>query len=294
MSIALISSEYKTANGTITIPTGCTRIYAFVKGSTIAPQISGTAMANVAAIDATSIIPALSVWQYIDPVIGVLNFTFTGTYVHFVYLSGAETFRPGVLFGYNSGGVYTGNMVTVTTDLAFGILCGSIGPTALKGDTVAMTYLVNATVDKVGYITPGDTLLTCEAADTGTTAGYTIPGEIIHHPAVLIAPEWHEYLPVQHPGYYTNEQVWFPGQWINPTGDGVHFVWISGHYETRSVWHPPYTTTADIYHPATYTEAYDEQLPDTVVPAGSSQISAIFCSIKTTAGGDYVSDAVVV
>jgi hypothetical protein len=261
MAEAFISSINKTASGTITVPADTTLIVACVQGSTAPPKIEGVDMLADSTIEATSICPALGIFEYPLPAIATLNFTFAGTYVHFIFLSGADSFRPGSIHGYMATGVYQADMPTTTADIVIGILCGTIGPTTMKDDTVAMTYLVNTDTQKVGYIVPGDTTSTCKAEDTGSTAGYTIPGVVHHNPAYLISAAYFDYPPTWVPGYWNEGGWWQPGRWTYP----------------------------QTFHPAVWHDAWDTQDPDIVVPAGTSQISACFVSIRATHGGGFVS-----
>ena len=314
MAIAVISSENKTANGTITVPVGCTAIYAVVKGSVTPPSIAGVAMQGVTSIAVNGIMPAAGVFQALLPTIGARAFTFTGTLVQFIYLSGSGDFRPGVVIGQSTTGSLTGDLNTGTTDLVIAAIFGSIGPTSLKGDTVAMTYLLNTTLDKIGYIVPGDALLTCLAEDTGISAGYTVDGGVLHHDAVLVTAGYTSYDPVWHEGYYTTEtqttpgyyqfhrvwvaahtiQVWSSAynKWITQTVPGYwdeYYSWVDPVTTQVQVWQDGYNTYPPVWHDPVYTPAYDEELPDTWVPGGNAaSITAIFVSIKITPGGDFV------
>jgi hypothetical protein len=301
MAIAYIGHENKTANGNITVPAGCDAIYAVVKGSTIPPSIAGVPMGAIATIPASGVMPAGGIFQYVTPVIGALTFTFTGAYVEFIYLSGVVTYRPGALFGQSTTGSYTGNLVTTTSDFVIGAIFGLIGATALKGDTVAMTYVLNTTLDKIGYITPGDTLLTCLATDVGISGGFNWDAGVIHHDAVLLSAAHMTYPTVHHNGYwYTGtitHHVTFAieGGYIYRYIDGGSRTLVSSDdsmvpytYTTQGqIWHKSWDTHDPVWVEDSWQAAYDEDLADIWVPLNATaSLTALFISIKTTPSVD--------
>jgi hypothetical protein len=288
MAIAVISSINKTANGTITVPANTVEIIACVNGSLESPMIEGVSMLKIAQKDAESIQPAISIHQFQNPTIATLNFTFTGTYVHFIFLSGAITFRPGALGGYSATGTYTADLTTTTSDLAIGIMVGSIGPCTMKGDTAAFTYVYDTTLDKVGYKVPGDTALTCEAKDTGSSGGYWKDNGVIHHPQTLIRAGYYSYDKTWVAGHYEKGWTYVEGYWKYVMGLN-DWVWVAGYAKEVTTWVAGYYYYPQVWHPATYNEAWDEEIPDTWVPAGTSQVQACFVSIKTTEIAGFMS-----
>lgn len=292
MAIAVISSINKTSNGTITIPAGTTIILAFVEGSTTPPKIVNVSMEVIGAIEQNGIIPALSVHQYKTPAITTLAFTFTGTYVHFTFLSGADGNRPGSISVYNAGGVYTGNIASSASDVVFAVLRGSVGPCVLKGDSVEMSYLLNNTLSKVGYIAAAGALLLCLSQDSGVSEGYWADGGQ-YWVEGSYTPQWYEYIPHWIPGHWTSgNPVWVPGHWVySQSGGGTY--WEPGHFEYVDVWVPGFYDYDLIVHPPETVAGHWEDYADTWVPAGSSQLSAVFVSIRTTQGGEFVSRPIV-
>jgi hypothetical protein len=286
--MAIISSEEKTENGTITVPEDCTLIVAVVDGSVNPPKIDGVSMGVIGQVEAQGVIPAISIHQYREPAVGSLPFTCDGYLVHFVYIDDGDSYRPGTIGGYNSGGVYEGDLPSSATDLVIAILHGSIGPTTLETDEVEMTYLKDTTLIKIGYVLAAGVLLACLASDTGESEGYWADGGQTWVPASY-TPGWWEYRTVWVPGHWTyGNPVWVPGRWYtDPYG---HVEWIAGHFEYIDIWVPGfYQTEPYQYHEAVTVPGHWEDYDDIWVPAGTSQISAIFCSISTTAGGEFVS-----
>jgi hypothetical protein len=258
-------------------------------------------MGAIATMPASGVMPAGGIFQYVTPVIGALTFTFTGAYVEFIYLSGVVTFRPGALFGQSITGSYTGDLVTTTTDFVIGAIFGLIGATALKGDTVAMTYVLNTTLDKIGYITPGDTLLTCLATDVGISGGFNWDAGVIHHDAVLLAAAHMTYPTVHHNGYwYTGTTthyvtfVWENNNWRKYIDGNPTNTWYGQDrpddytYETQGqIWHKPWDTHDPVWVEDSWQAAYDEELADIWVPLNATaSLTALFVSIKTTPSVD--------
>jgi hypothetical protein len=288
MAISIISSEEKTENGTITVPESCTLIVAVVDGSVNPPKIGGVSMGVIGQVEEQGIIPAISIHQYREPAIGSLSFTCDGYLVHFVYIDDGDSYRPGTIGGYNSGGVYEGNLPSDATDLVIAILHGSIGPTTLETDEVEMTYLKDTTLVKIGYVLAAGALLACLASDTGASEGYWADGGRYWVNPVYI-PGWWEYRTQWVPGYWENlHPVLIPGHWSTPPPYPP--VWIPEHFEYVPLWHDGFWETEPYqYHEAVDIPGHWEDYPDVWVPAGTSQISAIFCSISQTAGGEFIS-----
>ena len=292
--MALLSSETKTANGTIAIPNNCTVIVGLVKGSVLPPEIAGVAMETLAQVAATTNVKAVSIHQYKPPADDVtVAFTMSGDSVHFVYISAMDGNRPGAVFG-NAVSSVTGELPTSATDLVLAIMSGMIGPCTLKGDTVEMTYLVNETFDKVGWIVPGDASLTALATDAGVSAGYYIDGGSVYHPSVLITAAYTEYVRTQHtvtykfsrkvvsaaPPVYYYWNVYIDGVWNGQTKTTTTVSAPSSYF---------YYSNDPVDHEAVYSEAYTEDLPDIWVPGGeAASLSACFVSIRTSASSVFV------
>ena len=291
MAIDIISSEEKTENGTITVPESCTLIVAVVDGSVEPPKISGISMGVIGAVEATSIIPAISVHQFQTPQIDTLSYTFTGTTCEFVFLSDADTYRPGTILGYNSEGVFGGDLPSADGDLVLAILHGSVGPTTLECDEVEMTYLKDSTLVKIGFVLAASALIACLASDTGVSEGYYADGGQYWVEGSYTPGYW-EYTSIWVPGYYEEHYVWVPDHWEQPDPQEPP-IWVPGHYEYHNVWVPGHWEPYRIWHDPVTIPGYWEDYPDIWVPAGTSQISACFCSIKTTAGEEMVSSPLI-
>jgi hypothetical protein len=289
MAISIISSIEKTASpGTIDIPETCDLVVAVVDGSVIPPTIGGIAMGVVGEVPATSIIPAISIHQYRATEAETIAYTFIGTTCEFVFIADGDSYRPGTIAGYDASGVYGDDLVSSASDLVIGILHGSIGPTTLETDEVEMTYLKDSTLVKIGYVLAAGALLACLASDTGASEGYWVDGGTLHHDSVLVSEGYWGYENTWIEGYYVVFSPPSPFSWV-PDHWTAYGVFIPGHYETVYVWHEGHYEQVVVWHDPVYLPAWDEDLPDTWVPAGTSQISAIFCSISQTAGGEFIS-----
>lgn len=259
--IEILGHETKLTNGTITIPTGCTFIYAVVKGGTTAPTINTVAMDSVGSTPAVGQIPVLAIFKYKPPVNDVVPFLFLGTSVEFIYLTKALDDRSGALSGYSAAGSYSGALTTTPLDLAIGVVAGLNTPIALTGDGVGFTYLIDDLNFKIGYLTPVDASLACLATDTTTASGYWQPQSPIVHGSTLVSAAWVENLPAIHHNGYTYYDL-------------VKHV---------NIWFPPWDEYPQIYHPAVYSDAWTEYPADIYISTGvSGQVNAVFCSVKKT------------
>ena len=289
-----MSSEAKTADGNITIPAGCVLVLALVKGSVAAPKINNVGMAPIVSVEVNGAQPAVSVFQVTTPkVTGVaVPFELSGTLTYLVYLSGVDQFRPGAFASQSLTGSFTKNLVTTTTDMVFGLIAGAIGPTSLKGDTVAMTYLYNTATEKVGWITPLDALLTCLAEDTGLSAGYYIDNGVIHHDAELITEGYYSFDPVENhvtyvfAGYNSINNTTQINRFDNGVYTGVSSV--PGYIPDPSSMNYTYYTYPAVWHDPVYSDAWDEEIPDTYVPAGPAPLSCAFVSLRVMPGSGFV------
>jgi hypothetical protein len=288
MAITVISSENVTVSGNITIPDTCTLVLALVYGSETPPIINGLNMIKVASTPAVGALPAVSIHQYQSPLmLMTLPFLMTGTYVRFVYLANAVTFRPGVLFGYSSVGSYTFDLTTTTNDMAFGIVSGFTS-VDMKGDTVALTYMDNNATNKTGYITPGDTALTCLATD-GSSSGYWQSQSPVYHPSVLIRAAWVENLTAIYHTYayrYYSAPYYYWTEYRN----GVYYRDFYDSFLSHTSW----TEYPQIYHPATYSSEYWSYPPPIWISTGTAgQCNACFVSISLTASGGFISRPII-
>lgn len=260
MTISVLSHETKTASGTMTIPIGCTLVYAVVSGSETAPSINAVNMTSVATLPANGQVPALSVWKMKVSVNDEISFLMYGTSITFVYLSRALDDRGSPVYGYDATGTKSGNLTTSTDDLVLGVVAGLNSPVTLKGDTVEFTYLINELKYKIGYIVPADTSLAVVADDPDTTSGYWQEQEPIEHGSELVTAAWVENLPaIHHNGYFRTLS--------------------SG----EKVWVPPWDEYPQIYHPAVYSDAWTEYPPPVYIDTGvAGKVNAIFCSVLKT------------
>ncbi len=290
MAVTLLSSEEKTTSGSITIPANTTLVLAAIEGTDVAPQIDGVAMGGVSTIAQHGIISALGIFQYKPASIGAKEFTFSGTGATLVYAIGFG-YRPGSVNGYAANGVYSANMATANGDLVLGILRGSIGPCTMKGDGTEMSYLRNTTLVKVGYVVAGAAVIACLASDSGVSEGYWADGGSIHHPAWTESAGYYEYDKHWVPGYWWTDTIPTPGHWAFNVATNS-WTWIPAHLEYVQRWQDGYWTYQPVWHDAIYHPAWDEDIPDTWVPAGTSQISCAFCSIRETGAGAFIPQAI--
>lgn len=296
MAIAILDTDLLTASGNIVIPATCTMIHALVFGSELPPSIGGAVMSKIVSVPANTKVPAVSVHQFIvtdDDV--TVPFVITGTHVTLYYTSGAGMYRSDVLLGNALSGILSGDLPAATTDLSIAILAGMIGATTIKGDTAAFTYDRNDTYLKTGHMVPGDTVLSCELKDVGVSAGYTIDGGSIHHDAVLIKAAWDTWDPVAHyvswNYLYSSAGSNYYGEYDNGVATGNRWVQIPGSSVPAGRSYTAYVLT---HHDAVYTPAWDEDLPDTVVPGGEqAQVNGIVVLIQTGAALEFVPKIVI-
>jgi hypothetical protein len=290
MSISIISSIEKTSSpGTIDIPETCDLVVAVVDGSVIPPTIGGIAMGVVGEVPATSIIPAISIHQYRATEAATIAYTFIGTTCEFVFIADGDSYRPGTIAGYDASGVYGDDLVSSASDLVIGILHGSIGPTTLETDEVEMTYLKDTTLVKIGYVLAAGALLVCLASDTGVSEGYYADGGQYWVPGYS-TPGYFTYKNVWYEGHWESQAYWVPSGWVAPPYPPVY---VEGHWATSTYWVDGEWRYESVWVPPDYVAGHWEDYPDVWVPEGSSQISAIFCSISPTAGGEFVSRPII-
>lgn len=271
MTITVLLTQELTASGNITIPAGCENIHALVIGSQLPPSINGATMGFIASLPETTKVKAISCHQYQVTQEGTVPFVKVGDSVSLIYSSGSGKYRDAVLKGTNTTQV-TGDLISSSSDLVIAVLSGMIGPTVLSGDTVPFTYIRNDTFYKTGHITPGDSLLSCIGSDSGVSSGYTIDGGSITHPAVLVTAGYYSFDPVWHAQYYQWEIV----------GTGLNEHW-------EYVYHPAYYTYEANWHDPVYTEEWEEELPDTVIPGGeNATVSALFVSLQLSGSYEWV------
>ena len=298
MAIVLLDTDLITVSGNIVIPASCTMIHALVFGSENTPLINGSPMAKIVSVPANTKVPAIGAFEFTvtdDDV--TVPFIISGTHVTLYYTSGAGLYRPDVLLGNSLTGMLSGDLPAATTDFAIAILAGMIGATTIKGDTVEFTYDRNDTYLKTGHFTPGDTVLSCELKDVGVSAGYTIDGGTIHHPAVLVTAAYESWDPELHyvswNYLYTLTSAPFSrifGEYDNGVATGKRMSWdYAGNPPGRTYYKYVYN-----YHEAVYTPAWDEDLSDTVVPGGEqAQVNGIVVLIQLGAAQEFVPKIVI-
>lgn len=297
MAIAILDTDLITASGNITIPDNCTMIHALVFGSELPPRINGALMSKIVSVPTNTKVPAISAHEFTvsqDDV--AVPFVISGTHVTLYYTSGAGMYRPNVLLGNRTTGNLSGDLPAATSDLAIAILAGMIGATTIKGDGSEFTYDRNDTYLKTGHMTPGDTVLSCELKDVGVSAGYTIDGGSIYHPAVLVRAAYESWEPELHWVtwnylYQANERYRVFGEFDNGVATGNRIT-ISNKESP-----PPsrtYYKYIYVFHPAVYTPAWTEDLPDIVVPGGEqAQVNGIVVLIQTGAAQEFVPKIVI-
>jgi len=298
LAIAILDTDLLTASGNITIPNNCTMIHALVFGSESPPRINGALMSKIVSVPANTKVPAISAHEFTvsqDDV--AVPFVISGTHVTLYYTSGAGMYRPSVLLGNRTTGNLSGDLPAAASDLAIAILAGMIGATTIKGDGSEFTYDRNDTFLKTGHMTPGDTVLSCELKDVGVSAGYTIDGGSIYHPAVLVSAAYESWEPEYHwvSWNFLFVTTTFPyqkiyGEYDNGVATGNRMAWnYDGNPPGRS-----YTKYVYTYHPAVYTPAWTEDLPDINVPGGEqAQVNGIVVLIQLGAAQEFVPKIVI-
>lgn len=291
MTVSIISSENKTANGNITIPAAASLIYAIVKGAgaTTPPKINSLQMFPFVQIEQNAAMPAVGIYQRSGSSIEeTLPLEFSGTHCLLVYTQGGIALRPGASTGGQSAsGSYSTELPTSASDLVLGILAGSIGPTAIKGDSVEFNYLLNTATEKIGYIIPADSSLTCLVTDTGISSGYYADGGTLYHPRVLVKEAYSSFDPVLHTVTYQYDHHDTPWMfdYYRRYDNGVYTGLVTvpkGVLMSIST----YYDYPEVKHPAEYIEAYTEDLPDVWVPGGTAaSLSAAFVSIRPSDSG---------
>jgi hypothetical protein len=284
VAISIIDNEEFSESGNLTVPEGATLILAFVEGSVNPPKISGVDMASVSIVEALGVLPGIGVFQYQNPTIGSLPFSFNGTFVEVVYLR-ASGFRRGSRMGHLDGGdPLEISLPSADGDYIFGIARGSIGPMDLEGGGESMTLLKTSDVLKIGYVLAGAALVVCLAADTGSTEGYWMDGGQ-HWVDTVTVPGWTEYVQRWQPGFWYYEPHIIPGYWYtDPYG---HREWIPEHTEWVLVWWPGNYWTEEIYHAPVVTPGHYEDNPDIWVEG--AEVSAAFISVREYPETEFIS-----
>ena len=297
--MSVLGSNNVTANGTVTIPTGCVYVVALCTGTVDPPYLNGNRMQTVASVAATGINPAVSIHVSTFPIVATLPYVMNGAdTITFVYLDNAVCARADVVQGYSqSAGQVTGSLATSTNDLVLGIVLGSNGQVQIKGDGVALTLLDNTLKRCVGWIAPGDASLTCLATDASTVSGYWYQPPAVWvdtTTSVLVEAGHYEFNPVAH--YVTFQFDHYSGSnsVYRRYDDGVYvgtstFLTSDGtpspytYYTYPGVWVPDRYETV----PSGYWTYPPQQWIETGV---AGEVSAAWISIADVMiGGIYVS-----
>jgi hypothetical protein len=198
--------------------------------------------------------------------------------ITFIYLDDSVCTRLPPIQGYSAAGSIGGSLATSTNDICFGIVLGSNGQVEIKGDTVALTLVYDTLTCRIGYIVPGDSVLTCLATDVGTLSGYwyTPPAVYVNTTTSVLVEA----------GHYVFNPVYnyYPGTWhIDYNGNKIWDTLPYVYYTYPGVWVPDrYETVSSGY--------WQTQDPVWVVTGTSGQVSACFISIADTMiGVNYIS-----
>lgn len=299
----ILGSESVTANGSVIIPEGCVYVVAFCVGSVDPPYLNGNQMQTKASVAAQGILRSISIHVSAFPTVATLPFVMNGAdNITFVYLDDAVCTRGDVVQGYSeSTGNVTGNLPTSTNDIAFGMVLGSNGQVEIKGDTVALTLLDDQLTLRVGYIVPGDTVLTCLASDASTLSGYWYTPPPIWHDTtttILVEAGHYEFNPVYHNYWWVNVggNYWDEYQY-NAPGDpeyieGTHLI-QDNVYSSQTPSNGSFYTYPGVWVPDRYEtvpSGYWEYPPQVWIVTGvAGQVSAAFISVADVMiGGTYV------
>jgi hypothetical protein len=234
MGVTYISSETKTAKtGTITIPAACDYVIALVKGSTSPVVINGIAMRVKAQVAETEGVPAISVQILKLPLKAAAQpYAHQATSVTFVYVYNAVCTRPGVVQEFSDTGTASDDLVTSTDDLVLGIAAGTVEQVELIGDSSALTTVLDETLCREGYITPGDASMSMEGK-SDTSSGYWYQPPRVWVEGTLIKEGYYTYEPVYHAGY------WYVDPLFGQPGHDSEYIYQPPYYTYTPVWHEP-------------------------------------------------------
>ena len=85
--MSVLGSNNVTANGTVTIPTGCVYVVALCTGTVDPPYLNGNRMQTVASVPATGLLTAVSIHVSTFPIVATLPYVMNGAdTITFVYL----------------------------------------------------------------------------------------------------------------------------------------------------------------------------------------------------------------
>lgn len=285
----ILGSANKTADGSVTVPVGTLYAIAMVNGSVNPPVLNGNFMDPQASVPAQGVLKAVSIHTRALPMIGDLNFAMNGAdEITFIFVDSAVCVRAVTVSGFNSStGTVTGNLPTsAANDVVFGIVIGANGQVTLKGDTVALTLVKDAAKHRAGYITPGDSSLTCEGYDPGTVSRYEYQPPAIRHPGALITSGYWQAIRINR---YMTWACIVPGSLWYVYSDGVYAYsqstqpnWKSGSY---------FADFTSVYVPAVYASDTWEYPPKQWIETGTSgQAAAAFISVADVMiGANYIS-----
>jgi hypothetical protein len=291
--MAILGHDHVTANGSVTIPTGCVYVVATCEGTIDPPYLNGNLMDTKGTVAAQGVLKAIGIHVRTFPTVQTIPFAMNGAdRITFIYLDAAVCTRGTVVSGFNnSTGQVTGALPTSsTTDLVIAIAIGANGQVTLKGDTVDFTLLLDETLCRIGSIVPGDTSLTCLSTDGGAATGYWYTPPAVFVPGALISEGYYSTVTTIHTVHYVLTNF------TTPPNTYYYDIYIDGTFSatlTTSVSRSDYTynTYAQVWHPAVYSSGYWTYPPQQWIVTGTSgSISCIYISIADVMiGGIYVS-----
>jgi len=304
--MAVLGYDNKTANGTVTIPDGCNYVVAACVGTTAPPYLNGVLMQPYSTVPATGILKAIGIHILPNSINQELPFVMNGAdSISFIYLDDSVCTRLPAVEGYSAAGSVSGNLVTSTNDLVIGIVLGSNGQVLIKGDTVALTLVYDTLTCRIGYITPGDSVLACLATDESTTSGYWYtppPVWINTTTSVLVEPGHWVTTSVYHREYYAfNSQhpygyfIYGVYEYVNPPGsttfiEDFNSATYFGSQATIGTWYTYYQTWVPDRYETVSSGYWQPQEPQWIQTGVSGQISCCFISIADVMiGTNYIS-----
>jgi len=229
--MSVLGYENKTANGEVTIPTGCNYVVAVCVGSIDPPYLNGVLMQTYASVTAQGLLKAISIHILPNSINQILPFVMNGAdSIAFIFLDDAVCTRLPAVSGYSASGSVTGDLVTSTDDIVIGIVLGSVGQVLLTGDSGSLTLVYDTLKCRIGYIVPGDSILTCLGTDEISSSGewYYPPRYWVDTTTSVLVE----------PGHYVSTPVYNRLFWAFMTKSGTN--WVYGYYFYKN---PPGSTT---------------------------------------------------
>jgi hypothetical protein len=268
-------------------------------------------MQTYSSVAASGILKAIGIHILPNSINQELPFVMNGAdSISFIYLDDSVCTRSPAVEGYSAAGSVSGNLVTSTNDLVIGIVLGSNGQVLIKGDTVALTLVYDTLTCRIGYITPGDSVLACLATDESTVSGYWYtppPVWINTTTSVLVEPghyvstaylqeQWFRY---NHKDPPPSNLYWYDyilvrrspsGTTTNTYANNASFETYQGTTTMYYSWTLYYQTWVPDRYETVSSGYWQPQEPVWIQTGVSGQISCCFISIADVMiGANYIS-----